>query len=246
MRAATAAVERFLYKIHSDDDIFLMSFARNITLEQDFTSDRKKLAKALMSLEVGGGTFLYDGLNQAIEKVEKGRHDKRAVLVLSDGIDSGSRGSTLDALLQTIRGAEVLVYGLGTSQTLYADPNEHIPFTLPTPSSVARGPSAISNARGSGSRRGTTPSNLTGVNMSVMNQFAANSGGQAFLLADTFVDEGASEIDRILNTIAEELRGQYTIGYYPSAPDNGRFHTIKVTTRTNHNIRARTGYQGRD
>jgi hypothetical protein len=78
-----------------------------------------------------------------------------------------------------------------------------------------------------------------------MNQFAANSGGQAFLLADTFVNEGASEIDRILNTIAEELRGQYTIGYYPSAPDNGRFHTIKVTTRGNHSIRARTGYQGR-
>jgi len=81
--------------------------------------------------------------------------------------------------------------------------------------------------------------------MTVMNQFAANSGGQAFLLADTFIDEGTSEIDKILSTIAEELRGQYTIGYYPSAPDNGKFHTIKVTTRKSNNVRARTGYQGR-
>ena len=245
MRAASAAVERFLHNIHADDDIFLMTFARGITLEQDFTSDRKKLGKALLSLNVGGGTLLYDGLKEAIEKVEKGRHDKRAVLVISDGIDSGSKASTLDALLQTIRGAEVLVYGLGNSQTVYADPNEHIPFTLPTPSSAARGPSVISNARGSGSRRGSTSNSVTGVNMTVMNQFAANSGGQAFLLADTFVDEGTSEIDKILSTIAEELRGQYTIGYYPSAPDNGKFHTIKVTTRKSNNVRARTGYQGR-
>ena len=245
MRAASAAVERFLHNIHSDDDIFLMTFARNITLEQDFTSDRKKLGKALLTLSVGGGTLLYDGLKQAIDKVEKGRHDKRAVLVVSDGIDSGSKASTREQLLQTIRGAEVLVYGLGTSQTVYADPNEHIPFTLPTPSSVARGPNAISNARGTGSRRGTTSNTVTGVNMAVMNEFATNSGGQAFLLADTFIDQGTSEIDRILNTIAEELRGQYTIGYYPSAVDNGAFHTIKVTTRKNYSLRARNGYQGR-
>jgi VWFA-related protein len=242
---ASAAVERFLHNIHADDDIFLMTFARSITLEQDFTSDRKKLAKALTSLNVGGGTLLYDGLKEAIEKVEKGRHDKRAVLVLSDGIDSGSKATTRDQLLQTIRGAEVLVYGLGTSQTVYADPNEHIPFTLPTPSSAARGPSAISNARGSGSRRGASANTVTGVNMAVMNEFAANSGGQAFLLADTFVDDGKSEIDRILTAIADELRGQYTLGYYPSAPDNGSFHTIKVATRTGDHVRARTGYQGR-
>ncbi|HZI50364.1 MAG TPA: VWA domain-containing protein [Terriglobia bacterium] len=243
MRAATAAVERFLHNIHANDDIFLMTFARNIVVEQDFTSDRRRLAKALSSLNVGGSTLLYDGLIQAIGKVEKGRHDKRAVLVISDGIDAGSKAATLDALLRTIRGAEVLVYGLGTSQTVYADPNEHVPFTLPTPSSASRGPAAIAN-RGGGNR-GRGSSTVSGVNMTVMNQFADNSGGRAFLLADTFIDEGTSEIDRILNTIAEELRGQYTLGYYPSASDNGEFHTIKVTTRRNDDVRARTGYHGR-
>ena len=80
--------------------------------------------------------------------------------------------------------------------------------------------------------------------MTVLNQFAANSGGQAFLLADTFIDKGSSDIDKVLTTIAEELRGQYTLGYYPSSLDNGSFHTIKVTTRNNDNVRARSGYQG--
>jgi hypothetical protein len=81
--------------------------------------------------------------------------------------------------------------------------------------------------------------------MTVLNQFAANSGGRSFLLADTFINEGTSEIDKILTTIAEELRGQYSLGYYPSEPDNGSFHTIKVTTRSKDTVRARTGYQGR-
>ncbi|HET9217723.1 MAG TPA: VWA domain-containing protein [Terriglobia bacterium] len=242
MRAASAAVERFLHNIHPNDDIFLMTFARTITLEQDFTSDRRKLAKALSSLNVGGSTLLFDGLTKAIDKVERGRHDKRAILVISDGMDAGSKVATLDSLLGTIRGAEVLVYGLGTSQTVYADPNEHVPFTLPTPSSSSRGPTVIANR---GTNRRGSQATVSGVNMTVLNQFAENSGGRAFLLADTFIDQGTSEIDRILNTIAEELRGQYTLGYYPSASDNDGFHSIKVTTRKNDSVRTRTGYQGR-
>jgi Ca-activated chloride channel family protein len=235
MSAATAAVERFLNSVHQDDDIFLMTFARDVQLEQDFTSDRRKLSRALKNISVSGGTVLYDALQEGLEKIRSGRHDKRAILVISDGFDAGSRKTKLDQLLSTIRGAEVLVYGLGTAPTIYADPAEHVPFTLPTQRSAARGV-----------RRGTpAPSATTAVNMNVMKQFAENSGGQAFLLTDTFIDRDGPEIDKVLNSIAAELRAQYTLGYYPSAPDNGRFHTIKATTQGGHKVRTRTGYQGK-
>jgi len=235
MRAATDAVDRFINNIHADDDIFLMTFAGKISLQQDFTSDRRKLSRAMNSLGVGGGTLLFDALRHAIEKVQTGRHDKRAVLVISDGMDQGSK-SSLETLLGTIRGAEVLVYGLGATPALYADPTEHVPFVLPTPSSAARGTA----------RPGTTRRSInSSVNMTVLNQFSTNSGGQAFLLSRTFIDSNEDGIDKVFTTIAEELREQYTIGYYPSVPDNGRFHTIKVTTTNGHNVRARTGYQGK-
>jgi VWFA-related protein len=81
--------------------------------------------------------------------------------------------------------------------------------------------------------------------MTVMRQFAENSGGQAFLLADTFMDTGASDINKVLTTIADELRAQYTLSYYPSKPDNGQFHNIRVTTRAGHKVRTRTGYLGK-
>jgi VWFA-related protein len=244
IRTATEAVDRFINNVHKDDDIFLMTFDRNAKVVQDFTSDRRKLSRALDSIRLGGGTVLYEALNEGLDKVQKGRHDKRAILVISDGMDAGSRRTTVQALVQKIRKSEVLVYGLGTAETLYADPVEHVPFTLPTPQSAARGPIPPRAPRPNapqpgGGSRGT---NTRGVNMQVLTQFAENSGGQSFLLSDIFIKDDESEIDSVLTLIAEELRSQYTLGYYPSTPDNGSVHSIKVTTRGGHRVRTRTGY----
>lgn len=246
MNAATAAVERFLNNVHQDDDIFLMTFARGIKLEQDFTSDRRKLSRALNSITVSGGTVLYDALQEGLDKIRSGRHDKRAILVISDGFDAGSRKTKLPDLLKSIRGAEVLVYGLGTAPTIYADPAEHVPFALPTQRSTARGPAPVTNPRVGGPQRGVPAAvGVSGVNMTVMKQFAENSGGQAFLLTDTFIDTDGPEIARVLTSIAAELRAQYTLGYYPSAPDNGTFHALKVTSSAGQKVRTRTGYLGK-
>src|SRR6185295_19179613 len=104
-----------------------------------------------------------------LDKIRRGRHDKRAILVISDGFDAGSKKTKLPDLLNRIRGAEVLIYGLATAPTLYADPAEHVPFTLPTPRSTARGPAPVTNPRLGPPQRGTPlPSGMNAVNMSVM------------------------------------------------------------------------------
>lgn len=243
MRTATAAVNRFINGIHPDDEIFLMTFDRRVTVQQDFTSDRRKLARVLDTLRLGGGTRLYDAVQEGLEKIQKGRHDKKMLLIISDGMDYGSR-ATVPSLVQAIRGVEVLVYGLGTAEMTYADPAEHVPFVLPTPQ--GRGPAPVVNAppRPTG-RRGAVANALSGVNMTVLTQFAENSGGHAFRLSDTFLKDGPSEIDAVLSQIAVELRNQYTLGYYPSSADDGRIHTIKVTTRGGHTVRSRTNYLAR-
>lgn len=232
MRTAIEAIDRFIDTIHGDDDIFLMTFSSGITVAQDFTNDRRKLSRALGALRINGGTVLYDGLKRALEKVQTGKHDKKAILVLSDGMDAGSRSATLGELVQLVRGSEALVYGLGTGESSYADPAEHVPFSLPGGGSIGRAP--------------VTPGRrlpVSAVNMEVLKQLSTNSGGQAFLLSSTFVDTGSSDIDKILQQIAEEMRSQYTIAYYPPVPDNGKFHTIKVVTRPEYSARARAGYQ---
>jgi VWFA-related protein len=111
---ATSAVERFIRSIHKDDDIFLMTFANRPDLRQDFTDDRDRLAKALRRVTVGGGTALYDALDEGLHKIKQGKHDKRAILLITDGEDTSSYISFEEAQSR-VRESELLVYCLGIS-----------------------------------------------------------------------------------------------------------------------------------
>jgi VWFA-related protein len=113
---ATSAVERFIRTVHRDDDIFLMTFSNRPELRQDFTGNRDKLAAALRRITVGGSTALYDVLYEGLRKVQHGSHDKKAILLLTDGEDTSSQ-YTLDEAQRSVRESEVLVYCLGISPT---------------------------------------------------------------------------------------------------------------------------------
>ena len=111
---ATTAVEKFIRTIHRDDDIFLMTFANRPELRQDFTDNRDKLASALRRVTVGGGTALYDALYDGLRKVKRGAHDKKAILLLTDGEDTSSE-TTFDETERSVRESEILIYCLGIS-----------------------------------------------------------------------------------------------------------------------------------
>src|SRR5437899_2977915 len=80
--------------------------------------------------------------------------------------------------------------------------------------------------------------------MTVLRAFAENSGGRAFLLRETLIGRGG-QIEKILSVIAEELRSQYTLGYYPPRADDGLYHSIRIRTRAGDAVRARHGYLAR-
>jgi hypothetical protein len=114
MGTAASAVERFIRTVHEDDDIFLMTFSNRPILQQDFTDDREKLARALRRVTVGGGTALYDALELGLRKIKSGVHDKKAILLLTDGEDTSSE-MTFDEAQSAVRESELLVYSLGIS-----------------------------------------------------------------------------------------------------------------------------------
>src|SRR6516165_1527910 len=114
IRTAVEAVERFVRRIHQDDEIFLITFSGQVVLRQDFTDDREKLSDALRRLNATGGTALYDALGEGLNKLRSARHSKRALLVITDGQDTAST-TKLDHVLQSIRAAELLVYPIGIS-----------------------------------------------------------------------------------------------------------------------------------
>jgi Ca-activated chloride channel family protein len=229
IRTATQAVERFIRTVHEDDDIFLMTFSSTPGLRQDFTSDRTQLLGSLRSIRVSGETALYDGLRDGLHKIREGRHEKRALLLITDGQDTSS-STTLKNLLQSVRQSESLVYSLGISPVTYARRNEHVPFSWPLPSIL-------------GGKKAPRSSATDVVNMDVLEELAESSGGRAFLLSESFLAGGSPQMEKVLLEIADELRNQYTLGYYRVAPDDGRFHRIRIRTRRQDIVRARSGYQ---
>ena len=77
--------------------------------------------------------------------------------------------------------------------------------------------------------------------MNVLESLATESGGRAFLLSETVLG-GGNQIEKVLGQIAEELRSQYTLGFYPRHPDDGKFHSLRVRSKPGLLVRARTGY----
>jgi Ca-activated chloride channel family protein len=211
---ATDAIDRFIRTIHPDDDIFLMGFDTETYLMQDFTSDRLKLRKALKYADSGGGTALYDALQEGIRKVKHGANTKRAILLITDGEDTTSESTFNEARL-TVRESELLVYSLGIS------PSPDARF-IDTPGGRLR--------------------SRDSVDMNVLRNFASDSGGRAYLVSENMLGGKNSEFDRILGQIASELRSQYTLAYYPAHPDDGKYHDIRVQTRYGYFVRARRGY----
>lgn len=219
IRTAQRAVDRFFSMIHEDDEIFVMTFTLRASLIADFTSDRTKLRNALLSgVNVGGGTALYDSLYQALQKVKEGRYEKKAVLLVTDGEDMNSL-TRFDKALQYIRESEMLVYSIGIKGApefdLGADPS-------------ARGSTASSR-------------NSTTVDMKVLNRFGEASGGRAWEIAEASFGKN---MDAVLDTIAAELRSQYSIGYYPNHPKkDGKWHSVRIRMKNpDYSARGRKEY----
>src|SRR5262249_29674394 len=197
-----------------------------VVLRQDFTDDREKLSEALRRLNATGGTALYDALGEGLNKLRSARHSKRALLVITDGQDTAST-TKLDHVLQSIRAAELLVYPIGISPLTYAKNRGVVGIDLPA--------AALFPAKT------TSQSRKDDVDLNVLPSLAESSGGRAFLLAETLSSRGI-QIDKVLDTIADELRSQYTLGFYPARPDDGRFHQLHVRVRSGDLVRARRGY----
>lgn len=80
------------------DEIFLVRFSDDVELVQNFTDDRQRILRAVDRLEPQGGTALYEAVLLGLQKVNSGKHQKRALLLLTDGNDTASRVRFCDVL----------------------------------------------------------------------------------------------------------------------------------------------------
>ncbi len=108
------ALADFVNKSHSDNEYFLMPF--NFTegvLSSDF-QDKTAILKSISNLsnvKMQGNTNLYDAVKAGMEKVSKGKHAKKVLLVLSDWMDNSSKADFGD-IKKAVKNSDILFYNV--------------------------------------------------------------------------------------------------------------------------------------
>lgn len=93
MTKARAAVGEFLNNLDPEDEEFLVTFSDAPEFASSFTSDTAVIHKALLSASPRGRTALFDAVVLAIREMRNARHQRRILLLISDGGDNHSRFS---------------------------------------------------------------------------------------------------------------------------------------------------------
>lgn len=112
MPQAKQAALRFIQQMRSRDQIALVSFGDEVSVPQPLTRDRNLLAKAIDALAPGGNTSLYEGMAQSLTQLSLAPNSTKALIVLTDGLDTQSSRTFDDVIAQANRMA-VPVYTIG-------------------------------------------------------------------------------------------------------------------------------------
>jgi Ca-activated chloride channel family protein len=227
---ARQALRRFVDTIHREDEVFVEEFSSQPMLLQDFTDSRLLLGQAISLLRPVGGTALYDAVLDGLRRVKRGRHQKKALIVISDGLDTASL-SSLGQVIGAAQRSGVLIYAIGIG-----NPNERGIGAGGV--GIAIGPFII----------GGGPTMLGSdeqIDTRTLQEICDQTGGRLFVLNTADVMGGATILDNATQTISRELRLQYSLGYTSSQAGN-EYRKVRVETRRadaeQFVVRAQKGY----
>ncbi len=109
---AREALKKFIETSHTGDEYFLIGFNNRAQLLLDRTRDSDAMMQKLTFVQTKGQTALYDACYLGVERVTRGAHPKRAVLLISDGQDNSSR-YTFTELRRMLKESDVIIYAVG-------------------------------------------------------------------------------------------------------------------------------------
>ena len=109
---ARKALSRFLATSHPSDEYFLIAFNSRAQLLLDRTRDSDAVLQQLTLVQPKSNTALYDAVYLGIERVTRGSHNKRALLIISDGQDNSSRYN-FGEVRRLLKESDVVTYAVG-------------------------------------------------------------------------------------------------------------------------------------
>jgi len=108
-----AAALALVQESNREDEVFIVNFNDEAYLDTPFTSDIKEMQQGLTKIDSRGGTAMRDAIRMSVDHVkEKGKKDKRVLLVVTDGNDNASQVS-LETTVRAAQDAETIIFAIG-------------------------------------------------------------------------------------------------------------------------------------
>jgi VWFA-related protein len=228
-----AAID-FVDKLKPSDSVMVMSFDDRIEVQCKATTDREVISRAIRRTRTGGGTRLYDAVEDILKKQLATIPGRKAVVLFTDGVDTTSHRASYDSTVRLAQESDAPIYSVDYDTSgMYGRQGLPIPggrgtiigFPFPRPGGIP------------GTAPGTTEREYRRA-VAYLHDLADSTGGR-FYSGDSMFG-----IAQAFTWIAEELGRQYSLGYYPTtAGKDGERRQIKVkVTEADLVVKARDSY----
>ncbi len=211
----------FVEQLRPADRVLVVSFDDKVRVQSEFTSDRKTLKQAIAKTKTGTGTKLYEAINLVLNQKLSAIRGRKAIVLFTDGVDTESK------------------YGAGKQSMFDVEKNEVIvyPIQYDTMADVAAILNDNNQPQTLVTSQPTTEEFLLATRY--LRGLALRSGGRVHQA------ETLTNVNEAFALIAEELRHQYSLGYYPLQEGRpGEFRRVRVEVLQPHqSVRARDGYR---
>lgn len=223
----------FTNQLKPQDSVMVVEFDGNVSVLTEITKDRQKIHKAIRKADFGYGTALYDSVDFSLRKRLNTIEGRKAIVLFTDGVDTASRKGSYDSTLYLSQESDAMIFpiyyntylsnlGIGGG-TVMSSPYPDLGSLGRSRPNIGIGDSPEEYALGK----------------KYIEDLAASTGGRVFRPEST-----PGGLTAAFEGIAEELRRQYNIGYYPEeAGKTGEQKKVRVrVSRPNLVIRARDSY----
>lgn len=120
---ARESILRFMKTANPQDEFFVIGFNERPELIEDFTNSIETIQERLATVRSGKRTALLDAIYYGVQKMKDARHERKALLVVSDGGDNNSRFTEGEVRSQ-VRESDVQIYSIGIFDPEAATPEE--------------------------------------------------------------------------------------------------------------------------
>jgi VWFA-related protein len=170
------------------------------------------------------GTLLYDAIYLASDELMSKQQGRKALIILSDGVDRGSK-ETLTEAIETAQRSDTVIYSI-----LFKDDEGYGGY----PAGMMGPHGGYGGGHHGGGRY---PQEQRPDGKKILEQISKATGGRLYEVSKK------ENVDKIYAEIAEELRSQYSLGYTPDKDTGPGYHKIQLTTKNKDLIvQTRDGY----